>query len=130
MPNSKYTKYIPTSLSEKLDELNIYKKNFNFYEKYHKNIYNKIVHIICIPNIVSSIFGLLNHLEHLLFTTSKNILSSGLFGTYILYMILLHRLLSREHSFFIFILLTTNHFYNEMDHKTSLRVFLHSDFVG
>lgn len=126
MSNSKYTKYIPTSLPEKLDELNIYKKNYKFYEKYHKNIYNKIVHIICIPNIVSSIFGLLNHLEYLLLSTSNNILSSGLFGTYMFtYMIFAPpRIVKRTFFFYLFILLTTNRFYNTMDHKTSLRVFL------
>lgn len=40
---SKYTKYIPISLYEKLDEFNIYQKNLDFYEKYHKNIDRKSV---------------------------------------------------------------------------------------
>ena len=129
---SKYTKYIPISLYEKLDEFNIYQKNLDFYEKYHKNIYNKIINIICIPNIVSSIFGLLNHFEHLLFSTCHYILSSSLFGTYIFIYITFapQIIVKRTFFFYLFILLTTNRFYNTVDHKITLNVFLGIQVLG
>ena len=37
-----------------------YKTNFLFYKKYHKNKYNILVHIFCIPSIVWSTFCIVN----------------------------------------------------------------------
>ena len=42
---------------------NNFKYNLDFYEKYHQNTFNKIIHILCIPLIVWSFFILINYLN-------------------------------------------------------------------
>ena len=44
----------------------VYKNNYIFYKKYHKSKYNILVHRICIPIIVWSLFGIVNAIgEHI-----------------------------------------------------------------
>jgi len=66
-----------------------YQTNYQFYQKYHSNIYNKLVHIFCIPGIVYSLLGLLMNLEsHWAFknnTKNKKLLSLLLYGFYMAY---------------------------------------------
>lgn len=47
-------------MSEK--EITVYSENFKFYKKYHNNILNVLVHILCIPVLVWSTFGITNTL--------------------------------------------------------------------
>ena len=42
------------------DKIDIYNKYFNNYKKHHKNNYNILVHVLCIPSIAWSTFGIVN----------------------------------------------------------------------
>ena len=52
-------------MSSKFLKLTQLEKDFNFYSYYHSNIYNKLVHIVCIPAITWSLFVILNNVRFL-----------------------------------------------------------------
>jgi uncharacterized membrane protein YGL010W len=124
--------YLPISLPEKLDEINIYEKGLRFYRKYHKNFYNKLIHIVCIPNIVSGTFGLFNHLEYTLFGSSKYALSSALFFSYMTYYSIFAPplVVKRTFFFYLLILLGTNHLYGSVERRTSWIIFVLLNAMG
>ena len=47
-----------------MKDLFILKKQYNFYNEYHKNSYNKCIHYLCIPVLVFSLFILLNYIPY------------------------------------------------------------------
>lgn len=52
-------------------------KSYHFYNKYHKNLYNKIIHYCTIPLIIFSLFCTFNYIPHTTFNlngTSNDIL--------------------------------------------------------
>ena len=52
-----------SSKSSNFLKLTQLEKDFNFYAYYHSNIYNKLVHIVCIPAITWSLFVILNNVR-------------------------------------------------------------------
>jgi uncharacterized membrane protein YGL010W len=107
----------------------LYKKYFTFYEQFHTHKYNKLVHIACIPGIVWSLFGLVNHtvskvvdLPNSVFTMPSNLI-------YIAYMIYYHKLgapqkiLDKTVLFYALVLYNSSKFYLTTSQKYSLYIF-------
>ena len=59
-------------------------KKYHFYEKYHQNFYNKLVHILCIPMLVWTTTVFLTYIPSFVLTLGNytfNLTVSGLIAT-------------------------------------------------
>ena len=74
---------------------NIHEWN-NEYALYHKNKTNKLIHWVCIPLIMFSLFGLLSLIEPLTFTLNKSIYKISILSAFILMAILYYLKLSKN----------------------------------
>ena len=99
------------------EQLSIYNNSYNFYKKYHSNLGNIFVHIICIPVLVWSIFGISNKLGELLGIDQNSIISSlPSVLIYLLYMIYYYliapsNIFYQTVLFYLIILVNLNSFY-------------------
>ena len=103
------------------DQLIIYKQYFDNYKKYHKNNYNVLVHILCIPSIVWSTFGIVNKLDTKYKTPSITL--------YLLYMLYYYyfaptKIFWKTFFFYLYILVHSNY------HSTTLRKYIFIQSTG
>jgi len=111
-------------MSEKEKKITIYYANYNFYRKYHHNIGNILVHILCIPAIVWSIFGFANKTGQYigLDQTSyyKFIPSTSIYLSYMLYYYIIapRKIFWQTFYFYFMILINSNSYYNSSNSIT------------
>ena len=99
------------------EQLSTYNTSYNFYKKYHSNLGNIFVHIICIPILVWSIFGISNKLGELL-SLNQNLVTRSLpslliylsYMTYY-YIIAPNNIFYQTALFYLIILVHLNSFY-------------------
>ena len=93
-------------------QLTQYEKNFEFYRKYHNNILNILVHIVCIPALVWSIFGLSNNVGLYLGLTQtglyKFIPSISIYSSYMAYYYIISPKKVFWQTFFLYLILLIN----------------------
>ena len=100
------------------DKITVYQKNFNFYRKYHNNIGNIIVHILCIPLLVWSIFGLSNGLGAYLGLSQigyyKYLPSISIYASYMLYYYVIapKKVFWQTFYLYLIILINSNSYYS------------------
>ena len=88
------------------NQITIYNKHFNNYKKHHKNNYNVLVHLLCIPSIVWSTFGIVNKLDTKYKTPSITL--------YLLYMLYYYyfaptKIFWKTFFFYLYILVHSNY---------------------
>jgi uncharacterized membrane protein YGL010W len=109
----------------------LYKKYYTFYEQFHQHKYNKLVHIICIPGIVWSIFGLVNHAASHIGYSPNSILTMPANLIYIAYMLYYYKLgapidiLRKTMLFYAIILYHSSAFYKSahINQRSSFYIF-------
>ena len=101
-----------------MKKLDVYNKNYEFYKKYHNNLGNILVHIICIPYIVWSVFGLSNQLGYFLGLNKnsniKYLPSISIYSSYMYYYykIAPKKVFEQTFYFYLILLMKLNYYYD------------------
>jgi 2-hydroxy fatty acid dioxygenase len=107
-------------------------KKYHFYEKYHQNFYNKLVHILCIPMLVWTTTVFLTYIPSFVLTLGNytfNLTVSGLIATlYVSYYLYLDFELGLISSFLFFLnVLSSSYFVqnNSLSYSLGMSLSIH-----
>ena len=108
----------------------VYQEYYNFYETFHSNKWNKIVHVFCIPLLVWSFLGLSNHAMNAVlpadFITPLNQPANIIYFNYMAwyYVIAPKNITQKTIFFYLIILMHSTQIYFTLSKFQSLYLFL------
>ena len=120
-------------MTEQDKQITTYQKNYIFYKNYHSNIANIVVHMVCIPGIVWSLFGLVNKIGQLSGLDQdsyyKFIPSISIYLCYMLYYYIIapSKVYCQTFYFYLIILINSNSYYSS---SNSMSKFIVVQLLG